>query len=169
MRIFAATLGQLRSVELPPSSTAIEVTRVEAVSSDSYARYREVYEGFEVDRRSIGHARCGTRSKTTSRLRRGTGWSWKEPLDGEWAGLFAYTPTSELFFDGLCVLEAALTAAARGRGLAAHVHRRMADLVDTPDDAVLYGHVVEGNDDGASRDARRAAALGAYWFVDLRG
>lgn len=170
VRIFAATLGQLRSVELPPSSTAIEVTRVEAVSSDSYARYREVYEELRgrspIHRpRSVWHEEQDDLSAAAR-----NGLVVEVHLDGEWAGLFAYTPTSELFFDGLCVLEAALTAAARGRGLAAHVHRRMADLVDAPDDAVLYGHVVEGNEPSARAAMRAGRRLsGAYRFVDLRG
>lgn len=170
VRIFAATLGQLRTVELPPSAVALEVTRVERVSDESFARYRAIYE----DLRGRDDIHAPTRvwfedhADLDAAAREGV--VAEVSVDGAWAGLFAYAPASELFFDGLCVLEAALGLAARGRGLAAHVHRRMAELAGVADDAVLYGHVAEGNEPSARAAMRAGRRLsGAYWFVDLRG
>lgn len=170
VRIFAATLGQLRSVELPAPADSIEVIRLSEVGEDVFARYRTIYEGMR-ERSPIHRPRMvwyQDRADFDVALQGGV--VAEVRLGGEWAGLFAYSPASELFFDGLCVLEAALTPAARGRGLAAHVHRRMAAMVADADDAVLYGHVAEGNEPSARAAMRAGRRLsGTYWFVDLRG
>lgn len=169
VRIFAATLGQLRAVELPPLPHAIEVVRTAELNDEVFARYQAIYEGLR-ERSPIHRPRMvwyEDHADFAEALRDGL--VAQVRVDGEWAGLFAYTPASELFFDGLCVLEACLTPAARGRGLAAHVHQRMATMVAAPDDAVLYGHVVEGNEPSARAAMRAGRRLsGAYWFVDLR-
>ncbi len=168
VHFYAATLGELRTIELPALAARLEVRPVATVTDEAFARYVAIYEDM----------------RTRSPIHRPTS-VWHEKLDdlvdaardgivaealvdGEWAGLFAYLPFQELFFDGLCVLEAALARNARGRGIAAHVHRRMVELATAPDDAVLFGHIAEGNDPSA-RAAMRAGrrTAGAYWWIDL--
>lgn len=168
VRFYAATLGELRSIELPPLDVALEVRPVARVSDDGFRRYCAIYEGLRgvsaIHRpTSVWHEKLEDLADAAR-----DGVVAEVFVEGEWAGLFAYLPLSELFFDGLCVLEAALAPAARGRGIAAHVHRRLVDVVAAPDEAVLFGHIAEGNEPSARaalRAGRRAA--GAYWWIDL--
>ncbi len=168
VRYLAATLGQLRSVELATPPPGLAVEPVERVSPESFDRYREVYERMR-ERSPIHRPNqiwLQTREELDAAARNGALAEVK--VDGSWAGLFAYQAASDLCFDGFCVLEAALAETFRGRGIAAHVHRRMVELLAGPDDAVLFGTVLEGNEPSARaamRSGRRAS--GAYWFVDF--
>jgi hypothetical protein len=170
LRYLAATLGQLRRVELPECGADLRLERVTALSDDSFERYREIYRGMRS--RSAIHRPMQVWHQGRADFDKALagGLVVEVLVDGAWAGLFAYTPGSDLCFDGFCVLEAALAERVRGRGIAAHVHRRMVEMLAAPDDAVLFGTVVEGNDPSARaamRSGRRVS--GAYWFVDLDG
>jgi hypothetical protein len=168
LRYFAATVGQLRKVELPACQVTARLERVRDVSEDWFARYAAIYEGMRA--RSAIHRPSAVWHESLEDLRAAArdGLVAAVWVDGEWSGLFAYRPATDLCFDGWCVLEAALVPEVRGRGLAAHVHGAMVDLLETADDDVLFGTVMEGND-ASARAAMRAGrrTSGAYWLVDL--